>query len=88
MADVQVAVGLGRKAGLDDGIAVLLRLQILNDGIADEVRGARLGGRVCGQLRWDLDEDEFVVLILLVFYMGRMDSRLLARRSTGVKEST
>ena len=48
MADVQVAVGLGRKAGLDDGVAVLLRFQIFNDDVADEVRGARLGRRVRG----------------------------------------
>ena len=31
VADVQVAVGLRRKARLDDGVAVLLRLQILDE---------------------------------------------------------
>ena len=40
--DVQIAVGLGRKAGLDDRIAELLGLQVLNHSVADEVRRARL----------------------------------------------
>jgi hypothetical protein len=40
VADVEVAVGLGRKAGLDDGIAVLFGAYILGDLIAEEVRGS------------------------------------------------
>ena len=77
MADVQIAVGLGRKAGLDDGVAELLRFQIFNDNVADEVRGARLGRRVrVGFVQFR--PDEFATLMLLVFYMGRADSRVPA----------
>src|ERR1039458_8742686 len=38
----------------------------------------------------DLDEDKFVVLILLVFYMGKVDSRRLgaSRGGTGVSPSS
>jgi hypothetical protein len=43
VADVQVTVGLGRKTGLNYGIAVLLGLEVFDDLVADEVRGARLG---------------------------------------------
>ncbi len=46
MADMQIAVGLGREAGLDDGVAELLRFQIFNNNVADEVRGAGLGRQV------------------------------------------
>src|ERR1035437_7260126 len=45
MADVQVAVGLGGEAGLDPSV-VFLRLQVLDDLVADEVRGVGLGRRV------------------------------------------
>jgi hypothetical protein len=34
---VEVAVGLGRKAGLDDGVAVLFGAHILGDLIAEKV---------------------------------------------------
>ncbi len=37
VADVEVAVGLGRKAGLDDGVAVLFGAHILGDLIAEKV---------------------------------------------------
>ena len=37
MADVEVAVGLGRKARLHDGIAVLLRAHIFGDDVPEEV---------------------------------------------------
>ena len=43
VADVQIAVWLRRKACLDDGVAVLLRLQILDEYLADEVGGTRGG---------------------------------------------
>ena len=44
VADVEVAVGLGRKAGLDDGVAVLFGADILGDDVAEEVGG---GGAAC-----------------------------------------
>ena len=44
--DVQVAVGLGREARLDDRVAVLLGLQVLDDDVADEI-GGRGGGARC-----------------------------------------
>ena len=37
VADVQVAVGLGRKAGLDDGVAELLGLEVFDETLADEI---------------------------------------------------
>ena len=37
VADVEVAVGLGRKAGLDDGVAVLFGADIFGDDVAEEV---------------------------------------------------
>ena len=43
VADVQVAVGLGRKAGLDRGVAVLFGAHILGDDVAEEVGGAGVG---------------------------------------------
>ncbi len=39
VADVEVAVGLGRKAGLDLGVAVLFGAHILGDHVAEEVGG-------------------------------------------------
>ena len=39
----RVAVGLGRKAGLDDGVAVLFGAHILGDHVMQEV-GGRDGG--------------------------------------------
>ncbi len=52
VADVQVSVGLRRKARLNDGVAVLLRLQILDEHLADEVGGTGGGLRRdgCGML--------------------------------------
>ncbi len=49
VADVEVAVGLGRKAGLDDCVAVLFGAHILGDLIAEEVgEGANvLSFRIC-----------------------------------------
>ena len=53
MADVEVAVGLGRKARLHDGIAVLLRAHIFGDDVAEEVwksgcgRAFQIGVRHC-----------------------------------------
>ncbi len=49
VADVEVAVGLGRKAGLDDGVAVLFGADILGDDVAEEVGG---GGSVAGVNAW------------------------------------
>ena len=43
VADVEVAVGLGWKARLHDGVAELIRLEVSLDDVADEV-----GGRGCG----------------------------------------
>jgi len=40
VADVEVAVGLGRKAGLDDGVAELFGAHILGDHVAEEVGGS------------------------------------------------
>ena len=37
VADVEVAVGLGRKARLDDGVAVLFGAHVLGDLIAEKV---------------------------------------------------
>src|ERR1019366_4043074 len=53
MADVQIAVGLGRETGLDLTV-VFFCLQILDDLVADEVRGAGLGRRVRARFdrRW------------------------------------
>jgi hypothetical protein len=54
MADVQVSVGLGRKARLHDNIAELLRAQVFNDDVADEVRRAGLRRRRSVQISVDL----------------------------------
>jgi hypothetical protein len=41
MADVEVAVGLGRESGLDDGVAELSGADVFGDLVAEEVgRGA------------------------------------------------
>ena len=42
VADVQIAVGLGRKAGLH-AAGVLIGLQVVENDVANEVGGARLG---------------------------------------------
>ncbi len=53
MADVEVAVGLGRKARLHDGIAVLFGAHIFGDDVAEEVwksgcgRAFRIGVSHC-----------------------------------------
>ena len=48
VADVEVAVGLGGKAGLDDGVAVLFGADVLGDDVAEEVGGGRLlAFRIC-----------------------------------------
>ncbi len=52
VTDVQVAVRLRRKARLNDGVAILLRLQILDEDLADEVggTGADSAGMVAASL--------------------------------------
>ena len=45
VADVEVAVGLGGKAGLDDGVAELFGADVLGDDVVEEVGG---GGSVGG----------------------------------------
>src|SRR6266568_1010845 len=47
VADVQVAVGLRRKACLNNGVAVLFRLQVLDEHLADEVGGTGGGLSRC-----------------------------------------
>ena len=37
VTDVQIAVGLGRKTGLDSSVTILLRSYIFNNRVADEV---------------------------------------------------
>ena len=39
VADVEVAVGLGGKAGLDDGVAVFFGADVLGDDVVEEVGG-------------------------------------------------
>jgi hypothetical protein len=50
VADVEVAVGLGRETGLDDGVAVAFGAEVLGDLLAEEVggNGSFGGGRNCG----------------------------------------
>ncbi len=50
VADVQISVWLRRKACLNDGVAILLRLQILDEHLADEVggTGGGLSREICG----------------------------------------
>jgi hypothetical protein len=43
MADVQMAVGLGRETGLHAS-SIFVGLQVVEDDVANEVRRARLGG--------------------------------------------
>ncbi len=49
MADVEVSVGLGRKAGLH-AAAVFIGLQVVENNVAYEVGRARLGGGVGARL--------------------------------------
>ena len=52
VADVQIAVGLGWKAGLDLGVAELFGAHILGDDVAEEVGGgASFGTRGVGAFR-------------------------------------
>ncbi len=45
VADVEIAVGLGGKAGLDDGVAEFFGADVLGDDVAEEVGGG--GERLC-----------------------------------------
>jgi hypothetical protein len=51
VADVEVAVGLGGKAGLDLGVAVLFGAHILGDDVAEEVGGGKTENMAEGFLR-------------------------------------
>ncbi len=44
VADVEVAVGLGRKAGLDVGVAVFFGAHVFGDDVAEEVGGSGVSG--------------------------------------------
>ncbi len=48
VANVEVAVWLGREAGLDDGVAELFSLEVVDHRVADEVRRTGLCGRGWG----------------------------------------
>ncbi len=47
VADVEVAIGLGGKAGLDDGVAEFFGADVLGDDFLEEVGGGVLGFRIC-----------------------------------------
>ena len=49
VADVQISVGLGRKAGLHPAV-VFIGLQVVENDVAYEVGRARLGGGVRARL--------------------------------------
>ena len=53
VADVQVAVGLGRKAGLYASV-VLVGLDIFADAVAQEIGSARFGSGACVRLRGNI----------------------------------
>ncbi len=44
VADVEVAVGLGRKAGLNDCVAVFFGVDVFGDDVAEEIGGAGFRG--------------------------------------------